>query len=78
MPRYWFRQKTFGYGFTPNTWQGWLFTLICIALFLGLFFGTDYVIADPVMQKWVKGVGLIVIAVPFLWIGMAKTEPDQS
>ena len=24
MPRYWFRQKRFGYGATPNTWQGWL------------------------------------------------------
>ena len=23
MPRYWFRQKKFGYGATPNTWQGW-------------------------------------------------------
>jgi hypothetical protein len=27
MPRYWFRQKTFGYGATPNTWQGWVFLL---------------------------------------------------
>ena len=27
MPRYWFRQKEFGYGATPNTWQGWVFTI---------------------------------------------------
>ena len=26
MPRYWFRQKNFGYGATPNTWQGWVLT----------------------------------------------------
>jgi hypothetical protein len=22
----WFRPKLIGYGFTPNTWQGWLIT----------------------------------------------------
>jgi hypothetical protein len=23
MSEYWFRPKTYGYGATPNTWQGW-------------------------------------------------------
>ena len=22
----WFRRKTYGYGWTPNTWQGWCIT----------------------------------------------------
>jgi hypothetical protein len=26
MTRYWFRPKHFGYGATPCTWEGWLFT----------------------------------------------------
>jgi hypothetical protein len=34
--RYWFRQKTFGYGATPNTWQGWLLTLVGVALILAV------------------------------------------
>ena len=25
--RYWFRPKSFGYGATPTTWQGWALTL---------------------------------------------------
>ena len=25
--RYWFRPKSFGYGATPVTWEGWLLTL---------------------------------------------------
>jgi hypothetical protein len=29
----WFRRRTFGYGWTPITWEGWLVTLgLCIAL----------------------------------------------
>lgn len=23
-PHHWFRRKTYGYGWTPSTWQGWL------------------------------------------------------
>jgi hypothetical protein len=78
MPRYWFRQKTFGYGSTPNTWQGWLFTFAFVALLLGVVIGTNYVVADPVARNWVKGIGVIVLAVPFVWFVLAKTEPDQS
>ena len=34
MPRYWFRQKNFGYGATPNTWEGWVLSIIiCLCLF---------------------------------------------
>ena len=35
MAKYWFRQKTFGIGAAPNTWQGWLFTIAGAVLFLG-------------------------------------------
>jgi len=35
-PRAWFRERTFGMGWTPVTWQGWL---VC-ALFLGAAIGT--------------------------------------
>ncbi len=27
MTQYWFRQKRYGYGATPTTWQGWALTL---------------------------------------------------
>ena len=29
---YWFRAKLFGWGWTPVSWQGWLVTIIYIAL----------------------------------------------
>ena len=33
--KYWFAQKTFGWGATPNTWQGWLFTALYISIVIG-------------------------------------------
>ena len=29
--KYWFKRKTYGYGATPTTWEGWLVTLGFIA-----------------------------------------------
>lgn len=33
--RYWFKRKLFGYGWTPATKEGWLVTLIYIAVVIG-------------------------------------------
>jgi hypothetical protein len=30
--RYWFRPKSFGYGATPVTWEGWLLTLASVVV----------------------------------------------
>ena len=32
MERYWFRQKRFGYGANPATWQGWVLTVAFMLL----------------------------------------------
>ena len=32
MTKFWFKNKHYGYGFYPITWQGWLATLIFIFL----------------------------------------------
>ena len=32
----WFKRKTYGYGWVPCTWQGWLFLLVATLLFVPL------------------------------------------
>jgi hypothetical protein len=32
-PKPWFRPKVTGTGWTPQTWQGWLITLVFVVLF---------------------------------------------
>jgi len=36
--RYWFRAKRYGWGWTPATWQGWVFTLGWLATTLPMTF----------------------------------------
>jgi hypothetical protein len=30
--QYWFKPKTFGYGATPSTWEGWLVLAVYVAV----------------------------------------------
>jgi predicted membrane protein len=34
----WFVNKTYGYGWTPYTWEGWLVLLVWLTLFIPLTF----------------------------------------
>ena len=73
MARYWFRQKRFGYGATPNTWQGWVFTLAGVLLMMGIALGVGH-IANGTTRVVMTIAGEIVVLAPFTWISYVKTE----
>ena len=73
MPRYWFRQKQFGYGATPNTWQGWLFTITGVLLIAAVVFGADFV-RDDGPRLLLIAIGIPLVLIPFVLISYAKTE----
>jgi hypothetical protein len=73
MPRYWFRQKRFGYGATPNTWQGWLLTTISAALAVGVIIAANF-IRDDATRFLIIAVGLPLVLVPTVMISHARTE----
>lgn len=73
MTKYWFRQKRFGYGATPNTWQGWALTIVAGALVFGVIL-TGPIIRDNLLRgAWIVS-GLVVVLVPAVLISHAKTE----
>ena len=73
MPKYWFRQKTFGIGATPNTWQGWVLTLVAVALVLGVVLEAQQ-IADRNTAMLVALSGAAIIMIVFSVITYIKTE----
>jgi hypothetical protein len=73
MPRYWFRQKTFGYGATPNTWQGWAVTLIGVALVFAVVIEAQQ-IPDQRTAILVALSGVAIVAVAMSAIAYIKTE----
>jgi len=73
MPRYWFRQKTFGYGATPNTWEGWTLTvIICLCLFGVVLLGP--VIRDNTIRALWMVLGIAVTVGVFIFIAYRTTE----
>ena len=73
MARYWFRQKSFGYGATPNTWQGWAVTLIGTAMIFAVVFEAMQ-IADQETAKLVALSGAAIVLIAFSVIAYFKTE----
>jgi hypothetical protein len=41
MQKKWFKNKTYGYGLTPSSWQGWLATVVYLLLLLIYFIRVD-------------------------------------
>ena len=73
MAKYWFRQKSFGYGATPNTWQGWTLTLVgAVLIFLVVMEATQ--IPDRQTSILVALSGVFLIGVPLTVISYFKTE----
>lgn len=73
MSKYWFRQKSFGYGATPNTWQGWLLTFVaCAAIFGVVLFGPT--IRDNGLRALWMVLGSATVLVPTIIVIHAKTE----
>ena len=73
MPRYWFRQKTFGYGATPNTWQGWLLTIASALLTIGIIVAAEFM-RDDATRLMLIAVELPLVLIPTVLITHAKTE----
>ena len=73
MAKYWFRQKRFGYGATPNTWQGWLFTIASAVLTVAVVIAADFQ-ADNAKRFLLIAIGLPLVLVPTVFISHAKTE----
>jgi urea transporter len=73
MKRYWFRQKQFGYGATPNTWEGWLLTVVGILLVTGIVFLGPSIRDNGLRALWVA-LGIPAVLVPFCVVAWLKTE----
>ncbi len=70
---YWFARKTFGWGWTPASWQGWLVTggFLAIVFLLGRVF-------PPATHRIDYFGGIIAASVLLLTVVMLKGEPRQG
>jgi hypothetical protein len=73
MARYWFRQRRFGYGAAPNTWQGWAVMIAsCLAVF-GVILSGPMIRDNLLRAAWIA-FGLLVTVLVTVKITYMKTE----
>jgi hypothetical protein len=53
MKKLWFKRKTYGWGWTPCTWEGWLVIFIWLALFCFGIIKMDH--------EWLKNLVVIIL-----------------
>ena len=63
----WFVNKTYGYGWTPATWEGWLVLLFWLILFVPLTFTAKYYFISSV-------VGMLFVTSLLIYICYKKGE----
>jgi hypothetical protein len=71
--KYWFRQKTFGYGATPNSWQGWLVIVASAVAVIAVIIAADFQ-RDNATRFLLIAICLPLIVIPTVLIAHAKTE----
>ncbi|MFA6378141.1 MAG: hypothetical protein WCW63_05865, partial [Acholeplasmataceae bacterium] len=72
--RYWFKAKTYGYGWYPATWQGWLIVTVYLTIFSLLVF-----IFETDIEKYSVFYFISVAAITglLIYISYKKGEPAK-
>ncbi|MDO9181857.1 MAG: VOC family protein [Bacteriovorax sp.] len=61
----WFRRKTYGWGWTPTTWQGWIITTVFLAVPLCIKFFTKYLELTKGSQNF-----YVLASLPLVFVGL--------
>ena len=73
MKKYWFVAKTYGWGWTPATWQGWVIVLMYLILMYGGAWGIfHFVSEEKQLRAFLPFVG--VISSILLYLSYKKGE----
>lgn len=83
MTTYWFRPKRVGWGATPSSWQGWLFTVVLLAALFACSELARRTAPEDVFDIraaapfWSAVLCGLVILSGGVWISLRKTEGAQ-
>jgi hypothetical protein len=62
MTQYWFKPKSYGYGATPVTWQGWAVTLASVGVLAGSLVAMNLLVEKSNAVAWLVWAALIAAA----------------
>lgn len=65
----WFKRKTYGYGWTPTTWQGWAVIVVWLILF--------YFAVTKIDSEIVKLVSILILTGILIFVSYKKGEKPK-
>lgn len=65
----WFKRKTYGYGWTPATWQGWAVIIIWLISF--------YFVITGINSELVKLVSILILTGILIFVSYKKGEKPK-
>lgn len=76
----WFKRKTYGWGWTPATWQGWLMTFIYVGFIFAVFLITGEDVnenPDSGSNLLIKGLPIVIFTILFIFVAYKKGEKPK-
>jgi hypothetical protein len=74
MAKVWFRNKRYGLGYAPASWQGWLATAMVVALAVLDVRLTHSFFADPVAGRQATVAGLVVLVIGYFLLTVSRCD----
>ena len=75
MKKLWFKRKSYGYGWTPVTWQGWGITIVYVVILIVLSSSVDWNNQKEIMLMFV--LPLIILTTAFIGIAYKTGEKPR-
>ena len=73
----WFKAKTYGWGWQPTSWQGWLVLVVYIVLMVGMFFYFDNIYYSSIDTLIYFAIGYIPATFLLFYICIKKGEKPK-
>jgi isoprenylcysteine carboxyl methyltransferase (ICMT) family protein YpbQ len=71
--RFWFKPKSYGYGATPVTWEGWAVVVAHVAVVLSCI--AVLAVRDQTFFTWLSTIALIIVATSVMvLVSLQKTD----
>lgn len=72
--KYWFKAKTYGYGWCPATWQAWLIISVYLIILVALIY-----IFETDIKKYLVSylIAILVLTGLLIYISYKKGEPTK-
>lgn len=72
MKKLWFKNKTFGYGYTPASWEGWLIFAVYILIIIGAL---SNIVENDALAPVIT---ILFFTGVFIWISKQHGEPLEA